>query len=599
MLFDTLCDTIDKLKKTRSRLEMVSIISNYFNLLKEDSNLDLKHSLYFLYGKINSEIKSEKTRNLGIAERQLISVISENTGVKIEEVSKVVKKYGDVGEASEKIALSSNKKMVKLDTFFLNTNNNDKKKYTISDIYFEIEKLSNLSGKNSNKDKNTKLISLISNMKPNAIKYLFNIITGTLRTGASIKTLIESLAVSFLNSKEYKEEIENAYYLNPDIGEIGILCKEKGIEGIRNVKINIGTPIKMMLASRVNLNEIKDKLGIPFISEYKYDGERVQVHKEKDVVTLFSRHMKDITLMYPDVIKSINQSIAAEKIIIEGEIVAMNKEYDKMLPFQVVSKRRRKHQIEEYSNSILVSLFVFDILYINDVNMMNKPLDQRREKLKEIIQESETIQIAKGKLINTDEEMVEYFNKAREEGAEGIMNKTILKNSVYSPGNRGFSWIKLKGIEGSKMLDTIDVVIIGASYGKGKRNDILSSFLVAVYHESFEKFELFTKIGSGFTETTLSELTDKLKLKKITDPFLEYGVYAKDYDVDFFVKPEIVIEIMGDELTKSQNYTAGSMILDHGLSIRFPIFKGFREDKTYEDVTTVEEIIEMFENQSG
>mgnify|MGYP005849504985 CR=1 FL=1 len=473
---------------------------------------------------------------------------------------------------------------------------------SINEIHKELDKISKISGENSTRDKSNLILGLINKLDSVAVKYLFNIINGTLRTGVSSMTIIDGLAVAFTEKKELREVIERGYYLYPDLGEIAVILKNKGIQGIREMKITIGIPIKMMLASRVSYKEIPKKMGIPFYAEYKYDGERVQVHKKGSKITLFSRHLKNISEMYPDVIDTVSKQIPLEEIVFEGEIVAMDAFYEKMLPFQMVSLRRRKYNVEEMVKKVKVTLFAFDLLYFNKssdpstaVMVMDLALEQRRKYLKELIKESEQLRISDGKYIHSLEEMVEYFKKSREEGAEGIMNKSLAPEARYCPGNRGFYWIKLKGLEAGKLMDTLDVVIIGASFGQGKRAGKLSGILCAVYNEETEKFESLTNLGSGFDEETLEMLTVKLlKMKLDKKPT---NVESKDAP-DIWVTPEIIIEISCDEITLSQTAIAGASLNNgQGFSLRFPVFQRFREDKGVKEITTSVEIKQFYESQ--
>jgi DNA ligase-1 len=472
---------------------------------------------------------------------------------------------------------------------------------TIYDVYKELDKISKISGANSTRDKSKLILGLVNKLTPIAVKYLFNIINGTLRTGASSMTIIDGLTVAFTNNKELRDQVERAYFMLPDLGQIAVLLKNGGIEGLKQLNVQIGIPIKMMLASRVPYKEIPEKLGIPFYAEYKYDGERVQVHKKGKYISLFSRHLKNISDMYPDVIEAVSNQVQIEEIVFEGEIVAMDTFYEKMLPFQVVSLRRRKYDVEEMVKKVKVTLFSFDLLYFNKtsdpktaVMVMDFPLEDRRRYLKEIIKESEQLRISNGKYINSLEEMVEYFKKAREDGAEGIMNKSLAKDARYCPGNRGFYWIKLKGLEAGKLTDTLDVVIIGASYGQGKRAGKLSGILCAVYNPETDKFESLTNLGSGFDEPTLDMLTDRLlKIKVDKKPI---NVEAKD-EPDIWVNPEIIIEIAGDEITVSQVATAGASINNgQGFSVRFPVFQRFREDKDVKEITTSLEVKQIYDS---
>jgi len=303
---------------------------------------------------------------------------------------------------------------------------------------------------------------------------------------------------------------------------------------------------------------------------------------------LFSRRLLEISKQYPDVCQIIRENVKVNNAIIEGEVVAMDAFYEKMLPFQVLSKRRRKYDIEDVSKEVPVSLFLFDLLKIEDESYIEKPFLERRKKLEEIVKERDEIHLVKSVLINTTEELLDIFNEARNNGTEGIIAKSIKEDSTYQAGNRGFLWIKLKGLEGGKLSDTIDCVIIGGIYGRGRRKGVYSAYILAVYNPEDNSFKAFTRVSSGWTDEILENL-----MKEMT----QYEVDKKPNNVmcndkpDQWFQPEVAIEIMGDEITISDKFPS------LGFSLRFPIFLRFRPEKAQKDVTTVDEIKDLYISQ--
>jgi DNA ligase-1 len=343
-----------------------------------------------------------------------------------------------------------------------------------------------------------------------------------------------------------------------------------------------------MLASRVPYGEIIEKLGSPLAAEYKLDGERLQIHKQGQRVKLFSRRLLDISKQFPDVVKSIVESIKVEDVIIEGEVVAMDSFYEKMLPFQVLSKRRRKYDVEEIMKEVPVCLFLFDILKYRDESFIDKSFLERRKKLEEIILERDELRLVKSQSINDTEELLDFFNAARKEGNEGIMAKSIKENSVYQAGNRGFIWIKLKGLEGGKLKDSVDVVLVGAFYGKGRRTGVYGTYIGAVLDPVNGKFVAFTRFFSGLTD----ELSDSLTkdMEKYIAKKKPNNIICEDIP-DVWFEPEMVVEIIGDEITISEKF------LTLGYSMRFPVFQKFRPEKGPQDITTINEIDELYKSQ--
>jgi len=509
-----------------------------------------------------------------------------HSGVDTKKIKEVLVKKGDIGAAAELI-LSKKKKQKSL-ADFNKRNGSSEISLNISELYSELKKIALSEGAGSHDTKLGILRGLIRKCSPLETKYLLRVITSTLRVGVQSPTIIEGLTLAFTGKKENKELIERAYTLYPDLGEIAKLLAEKDLEEVKKIDIQYGTPIFSMLASREVYTEFINRLGSPFVAEYKLDGERLQIHKIGNNVLLFSRRLLDISDQYPDVCQVIREGIKTENVIFEGEVVAMDSVYEKMLPFQVLSQRRRKYDIEDITKEVPVSLFVFDLLKFGDESYIDKPLSERRKKLEKIVEERDELRLVESIMINSTEELLKFFNKAREEGTEGIMAKSIRDDSIYQAGNRGYKWLKLKSLEGGKLKDTIDVVLVGAFYGKGRRTGVYGTYIGAVYDSVNENYIAFTRFFSGLTDELSESLTrDMEKYKVVNKP---KNVICEDKP-DIWLKPEVVIEITGDEITISDKFAA------LGYSMRFPVFLRLRPEKGPEDITTVNEIIELYKTQ--
>jgi len=293
------------------------------------------------------------------------------------------------------------------------------------------------------------------------------------------------------------------------------------------------------------------------------DGERLQIHKQGQEVKLFSRRLLEISKQYPDVCKTIIENIKVDNVIIEGEVVAMDSFYEKMLPFQVLSKRRRKHHVKDIMKEVPVCLFLFDILKYKNESYIGKSFLERRKKLEEIVSERDELRLVKSQSIRNTEELLDFFNAARKEGNEGIIAKSIKEDSIYQAGNRGFLWIKLKGLEGGKLKDSIDVVLVGAFYGKGRRTGVYGAYIGAVYDLVNGKFVAFTRFFSGLTDELSESLTKDMETHKTEKR--PRNVICEDIP-DVWLEPEVVVEIIGDEITVSEKFPA------LGYSMRFPVF---------------------------
>ncbi len=586
MKFSKLAHLFSDLEATTKRLEMINILSDFFNTITQNREFDeLDQIIYLLQGQLVSNIK--QFPKMGIAEKMLIEALSIHSGIDRNKIKQILLKKGDIGAAAE-VILSKQLKKQKSLLDFGKDDNSSQSSLEISDLYSELKKIAQTEGSGSHDIKLGILRGVMRKCSPLETKYLLRIITSTLRVGVSTQTIIDGLSIGFTGSKENRDIIEKAFNLHPDLGEVTKILAEKGIKDVKKIDISYGIPVRSMLASRVPYLEIKTKLGTPFTAEYKLDGERLQIHKQGDNVLLFSRRLLEISEQYPDVCKIIKENIKANNVIIEGEVVAMDPFYEKMLPFQVLSKRRRKYDVEDISKEVPVCVFLFDLLKFENDSFIDKPFPDRRKKLEEVVKERDELRLVKSVLINTTDELLDFFNKARSEGTEGIIAKSMKGDSNYQAGNRGYLWIKLKGLEGGKLKDTVDVVLIGAFYGRGRRKGVYGTYIGAVYDPENDVYEAFTRIASGWTDEIMDTLMKEMKQYEINKK--PKNVICDD-DPDQWLLPEVVIEIIGDEITISDKFSS------LGYSMRFPVFQRFRPEKGPKDITTVIEIKQLYETQ--
>jgi len=554
MEFETLVTYYERISSTKKRLEILDILSQLFVYIRDNPDSldegDLENIIYLTQGTLYAEISEQP--KFGLAEKTLKDLLSSYYAVNSAIVDSIMKKTGDLGETAAKLA-GGKKKQGQITAFM----GIQKETLYIKDIYDRLTEVANISGTKSLEKKFDKLRWLLARCNPMSVKYLMRIINSSLRVGVSDATIMDALAVAFLN-----------------------------------------------LASRLDYTQILDKIGGKCVSEYKLDGERLQIHKHGNNVSLFSRRLKNISEQYPDVQQTILDNISAENVILEGEAVAMDAMFETMLPFQVLSSRRRKYDVQEFVKKVPVCLFLFDILYLEKdgehIVAMDKSMPERRKYLEEITTENEALRVVMQKPIHTTEELVDFFNEARAKNCEGIMNKSIDPiKSIYKAGNRGFLWIKLKSLEAGKMKDSIDTVPIGAFMGKGKRSSKFGAFLVAVFNEENEKYEFLTRVATGFSDDDLEEFWTILQ-PTLSDTRPK-NVVCNTEKPDVWFNPSIVIEIIGDELTISKKADAGKFyngqVREKGYSVRFPVFQRRRSDKNIEDCTKVDEIVDFHQLQ--
>jgi DNA ligase-1 len=362
------------------------------------------------------------------------------------------------------------------------------------------------------------------------------------------------------------------------------------------VKITPGVPVLPMLAQRLSsASEILSKLGGVAICEYKYDGERAQIHIREGSVKIFSRRLEDITHAYPDVAKAVREAVSVREAILEGEIVAVDPDTGDMLPFQELMHRKRKHEVAAAAEMYPAVLHLFDALYIDGEDLTEEPLIYRRVRLSEIVKETDKVFIAKWRLFDGAEEVDNFLHEAVSLGMEGLVCKS--PTSVYEMGARGWNWIKYKRDYRSEMIDTVDLVVVGAFYGRGKRAGLYGAFLAAAYDPSTDMFYTVCKVGSGFTDADLKKMYEMLQPYKT--PHRHPRVVSK-MEADLWFVPQVVIEVIGAEITLSPLHTCclGAVKPGVGLAIRFPRFTGrYRLDKSPQQATTAAEMLELYKRQ--
>ncbi len=594
MLFSILVDTFEKLERTTSRTQMTLYLVELFKKTPAES---IDKVIYFIQGKLWPDWKGYP--ELGVGEKLLIKAIAQAVGVPEYQVEQLAKKLGDVGLAAERLKATKQRTQqpVGLLAFMGKKAQEAAAKLTVEKVYDTLARIAFATGEGSRDIKLRLLAGLLSEASPKEAKYIARFIEGRLRLGVGDATIMEALAIVYGGSAAKRPIIERAYNMRADLGEIAKILASKGIDALKNIGPCVGIPIRPMLAERLNDPvEILKKLGGRALIEYKYDGERAQIHKKGDKVWIYSRRLESITHSYPDVVEMAKKLIKANEAIVEGEIVAIDPDTGELRPFQVLMRRRRKHDVYAAMKEIPVAVFLFDILYCDGIDLTTKPLPERRRYLEEVIEQTDTFRLAESMTTSSPEELEKFFLKAIEDGAEGIMAKAIHDRSIYQAGARGWLWIKYKRDYKSEMTDTVDLVVIGAFYGKGRRGGKFGALLMAAYDPETDTFKSVCKVGSGFTDEDLERLPELLKpyIRDKKPPRVDSSMKP-----DVWVEPALVAEIIGAELTLSPMHTCcyGWAKPGAGISIRFPRFIRWRPDKGPEDATTTKELYEMYLRQ--
>ena len=557
MLFKKVAEYFDELEKTSSSNKMVEILAELFKKSKKEVDV----VAYLSLGELGSSYAGQVT---GMADKMVLKAIASCADEN--KVKEEYKKTGDVGLVAEKFCRGRGS--LKLDF-----------------VFKEIKKIASATGAGI---KIKSLADLLKKASPLEARYLARILTGTMRVGFSVMTVLSALAIAFTGDKKNKRILEKAYNNNPDIGAIAKKTAKGGLKGLGSTEAAVGRPIKMMLAQRVkSIEEIFKKMPELAVEE-KYDGERIQAHKKGSRIVLFSRRMEEITLQYPDVVEYIKRNLADKDFIIEGEVVPIDSR-GRLLPFQKLMSRRRKYDVEEYVKSIPVCYYLFDLLSLGGKNFIKKSYPERHQALRSLIKkESRNLQLAKRKIVESVAELQEFFKESLARGNEGLMAKSLADDSLYRAGVRGWLWIKWKKEYAEGMQDTFDLVVVGGFYGKGRRSGSYGSLLCAAYNKG--KFETVTRLGTGFTDKDLTEFGKKFSV--IKEKPLNVIVH-KQMKPDAWFKPLVVVEVLGAEITRSPIHTCAEKN-GKGLAIRFPRFLRYRENKSVKQATTSKEIDGMF-----
>jgi len=554
------------------------------DLLKKTPKNVIAKVVYLTQGKLYPDFVGLE---IGVAEKLAIKALSKASGRKDVELLQLLATIGDIGEVAEEVL-----KKKKQTTFGV------QKTLKALEVYEALDKVANKTGSGAVGSKMALLAGLLSHASPKEAKYIMRTVTGNLRLGIADMTVLDALAIAYGGGKENRELIERAYNISSDLGRVANVVAEKGLAGIKKFQVVVFEPIRPMLAERLSSpEEILEKLGGKCVAEYKYDGERVQAHKKGDDVVLYSRRMERISDQYPDAVELIRENVKAEAAILEAECVAVDVETGELLPFQELMHRRRKYGVKEAMEQYPVSLFMFDALYVDGKDLTLDAYPVRRTLLEKTLKESNRVKVAKQMRTGSVKELEAFFEEAIEDGCEGLICKSVGADSVYQAGARGWMWIKYKRDYKSEMTDTVDLVVVGAFHGRGKRAGAYGALLLAAYNKEADTFETVTKLGTGFTDEDLKKLPELLKAHVVPrkHPRVQSTLAA-----DVWFEPKVVLEVLGAEITLSPIHVCAmsSIREGSGLAIRFPRFTGnYRTDKAAEDATTSTEVVEMYRNQ--
>ncbi|CAN5123881.1 ATP-dependent DNA ligase [soil metagenome] len=579
MTFSTFATYLDKMEETSSRLSLIEILAKVFEQIHKD---EIDKVIYLMQGRVAPFYAPIE---MGMAEKMVATALSTAFSEEREDVLNQNSVKGDLGLVAFELRKKHHEKATEL---------------TITEAFDVLLSVAQTSGEGSVEKKTSQFASLLTHLDAVGVKHIVRIALGNARLGIGDPTVLDGLALAVLGDKSQRKLLEKAYNETSDMGLIAKTLVDGGLKEVQKLTVTVGRPIRSELCERLpNPTKVFEKMGDSVHATYKYDGFRVQIHKNGDKVHMYSRNLEDMTHMFPELIQGTLEQIKVKTAILDSEAMAYQPASEEFLPFQETTKRRRKHNIDEVAKSLPLRAFVFDILYADGKSLVDTPLMERREIMKDIIHGDETLIPSPGVILHKAEDLQIMLDDAFSKGLEGVVIKK--PDSLYEAGGRNFNWVKLKRHSSGELNDTIDCVVLGYIFGRGKRTEFgAGALLVGVYDKSADEFVSVTKIGTGLSDDEWRSI--KEKTRGLESDHKPARVNSR-IEPSVWVKPEIVIEVLADEITRSPNHTAGmkleeGKVLEPGYALRFPRLVKFRDkDKKPEDATTVTELIEMYNAQ--
>jgi DNA ligase-1 len=574
--FSELVQYFRRLEGTSGRNALVEILAELFTKTPME---DVPPTAYLLQGRLAPYFEPVE---IGLGNNYVADAIARAFGGNRATVLKRFDRLGDIGEAAAEIAAESGSSAA------------PESVPPVREIFDRLLGIARTTGAGSIGAKVEAFASLLREVDPLSCNYLCRVPLGRMRLGVGDPTVLDALSFARVGDKSLRKRLERAYNETSDLGLVGKTLWEGGIEAVDALGVRVGNPVRPALAERLPSAEaIIAKLGRVAV-ERKYDGFRCQVHKADSDVRIFSRNLEDLTASFPEIAESARRQVVASTAIFEGEALAYNPLSDEYLPFQQTVRRKRKHGVEETAAELPLRLFAFDILYAECESVMERPYTERHAILENMIQGGDTILISESHTTGKPDELLDVFNDSIQNGLEGIVAKR--PDSPYQAGARNYNWVKLKRVQAGNLQDTVDCVIVGYIYGRGRRAAFgVGALLVAVYDPERDVFPTVTKIGTGLSDAQWREVRERC------EPYVSERKPARvesNIEPSVWVEPQVVIEVLADEITRSPVHPTGADEGGQGYALRFPRLVSFRQDKKPEDVTTVAEIVELY-NQQG
>eukprot|EP00906_Rhabdomonas_costata_P024196 RCo034816 len=613
--YSHLCKTFEKISQTSSRLDITLLLSHCYCSILALTPEDLLPAIYL---SVNQLAPAHEGLELGVGDALLVKAIATSSGKTEKHVKELYGKEGDLGIVAQS-SRATQRTLVKPQAL------------TLRGVFATLKSIAQASGKDSGKKRVEKIVSLLAASRETEPQFIVRSLQGKLRIGLAEQTVIAALAQALVlvppssvggdssaGSKsaerlqaEFAEATERLKMVYSEVPSYDIVVPHvvsKGLAGLTDVKcqITLGLPVKPMLAKPTRgISEVLDRFtGVQFTCEFKYDGERAQIHYDSSSagseITIYSRNSENHTTKYPDIIHRLPGAIrtGVASFILDCEVVAFDREQGRVRPFQALQHRGRKNILLS-DVKVPVCLFAFDLLYLNGQSLLRQTLAARREHLRQSFTEIPAeFQFARSLDSSDPEDLQAFFNTSVQANCEGLMVKTLTQDATYQPSRRTFNWLKIKKDYLKGLGDSLDLVPIGGYLGKGKRTGWYGGFLLACFDEDSEDFQSICKIGTGFSEEMLAKLSEDLKPHIIPVP-RPYYRFAEDHRPDVWFADHFVWEVLAADLSVSPAHRAalGKVDPEKGIALRFPRFIRVRDDKTPSEATDASQVAEMYRRQ--
>jgi DNA ligase 1 len=576
MEYEVVAEAYRDLEQASGRLMLIDRMAL---LLAQTPQELLPNVCYLCQGLVAPEFAAV---DLGLAEKLALRAVATAASVEPADVVAAVREAGDLGQAAEQL-LST-------------TAGNREPTLQVAGVVDTLHQIARAEGPGSQGRKLDLLAGLLAAATPLEARYLLRLVTGNLRLGIGTPTILDALAQVYTGNRKDRPVLERAYNICCDLGLVAATLASGGLPAVQELRVRPGNPVRVMLAQRLSdADEILARLGAPCMAEYKYDGMRVQAHRTADgAIELFTRRQERVSSQFPDVVELLQAGLGPREAILEGEVVAYDAAAGELRPFQEVMFRRRKYGIAEAARDVPVGLFCFELLYADGEDLTRMPYLDRRARLAEAVTLSDRLRLTTALAVTTAPTLETAFEQAVADGSEGLVCKSTGPDAIYQAGARGWLWIKLKRDYRTELADTVDLVVVGAYSGRGRRRGMYGAVLLAAYDPDSELYQTVGRCGTGFSDTELAALPAKLA------PMIRTERPARvdsRVPADVWFEPSLVVEVLVAELTLSPNHTAGWGRLkdDAGLSMRFPRFTGrWRDDKEPQDATTTQQLVELY-----